>query len=104
MSSGANEGARATSAPMRRVLSPRCAFRFETEGVGFEQLRAALSVAIIVVGSRIPVPAACELLRSVTHERAVSRVLQRLHAGCRDGHGSHFVVIDDIGMTSKLGR
>lgn len=59
---------------------PRCALRLETDGVGFDQLRAALSVAIVLVGSRMPVPAACALLGSATHERAVSRVFQRLHA------------------------
>ena len=74
------DAAAAVSRSLPALMWPRCAFRFETEGVGFEQLRAALSVAIVLVGSRIPVPAACALLGSITHERAVSRVLQRLHA------------------------
>jgi hypothetical protein len=76
---GRDEAA-AVSQSLPALMWPRCAFRFETEGVGFEQLRAALSVAIVLVGSRIPVPAACALLGSITHERSVSRVLQRLHA------------------------
>jgi len=62
------------------LLWPRRAFRFETEGVGFDQLRAALSVAILLVGSRTSVPTACAMLGSATHERSVSRVLQRLRA------------------------
>lgn len=62
------------------LVWPRYAFRFKTEGVGFDQLRAALSVAILLAGSRTPVPTACALLGSATHERSVSRVLQRLRA------------------------
>ncbi|WP_255506077.1 TniQ family protein [Mycolicibacterium sp. 018/SC-01/001] len=62
------------------LLWPRCAFRFETGGVGFDQLRGALSVAILLVGSRTPAPTACALLGLATHERSVSRVLQRLRA------------------------
>lgn len=75
---------RDSAAPLSRslpaLLWPRCALRFETEGVGFDQLRAALSVAILLVGSRTPLPTACSSLGSATHERAVSRVLQRLRA------------------------
>ncbi|MET0996444.1 MAG: TniQ family protein [Mycobacterium sp.] len=72
--------AAAVSRSLPALVWPRCAFRLETDGVGFEQLRAALSVAIVLVGSRMPVPAACALFGSTTHERAVSRVLQRLYA------------------------
>jgi hypothetical protein len=72
--------ATSVSRSLPALIWPRCAFRFETDGVGFDQLRAALSVAVMLVGSRIPMPAACAVLGSTTHERAVSRVLQRLRA------------------------
>lgn len=74
------DSAAAVSRSLPALIWPRCAFRFETQGVGFDQLRAALSVAILLVGSRTPVPAGCTLLGSITHERAVSRILQRVGA------------------------
>lgn len=74
------DSAAASCRSLPALIWPRGAFQFETEGVGFDQLRAALSVAVLLVGSRTPVPAACALLGSATHERAVSRVLQRLRA------------------------
>lgn len=47
-------------------------------GVGFSQLRSALAVAVVLVGSRLSLSAAAGLLGSVTDARAVSRVLQRI--------------------------
>ena len=62
------------------ALWPQWAFRFATGGIGFEQLRSALSVAIVLVGSRMPVPSACALLGDSTKSQALSRVLQKLYA------------------------
>lgn len=62
------------------ALWPQWAFRFATGGIGFEHLRMALSVAVVLVGSRIPVPSACVLLGESSKSQAVSRVLQKLYA------------------------
>lgn len=78
--SGRDSAAALLSHSLPALLWPRCAFEFETEGVGFDQLRGALSVAILLVGSRTSMPTACAMLGSATHERSVSRVLQRLRA------------------------
>jgi hypothetical protein len=48
------------------------------DGVGFSQLRSALAVAVVLVGSRLSLSAAAGILGSVTNARAVSRVLQRI--------------------------
>lgn len=74
------DSAPALSRSLPALIWPRCAFRFATNDVGFDHLRAALSVAILLVGSRTSVPTACALLGSATHERSVSRVLQRVRA------------------------
>jgi TniQ len=62
------------------LLWPQWAVQFTTTGVGFGQLRSALSVATVLVGSRISVSSACASLGAVTHTQAVSRVLQKLYA------------------------
>lgn len=60
------------------LLWPRWALQFTCPGVGFDQLRSALSVALLIVGSRVPIAQACARLGAVTDVRAVSRVLQAL--------------------------
>lgn len=62
------------------LLWPEWALPLGGGGVGVQQLQSALSVTIVVTGSRIPVPTACALLGSVTNAPAVSRVLQMLYA------------------------
>lgn len=58
-------------------LWPRWAFRVSADGVGADQVRSALSVALLTVGAPIDLNAACALLGSVTGY-AVSRVLAAL--------------------------
>ena len=52
-------------------------------GLGHRELRAALSVAITLVGTRTPLAAVIGALGSATTVRRVSRVLQHLHASPR---------------------
>ncbi|MEZ5132988.1 MAG: TniQ family protein [Mycobacterium sp.] len=58
------------------LLWPQLCQHVRCDGVGFGQVRSVLSVAVVLVGSRITLSAAAELLGSVTSARAVSRVLQ----------------------------
>lgn len=60
------------------LLWPAACVDVRCDGVGFSQLRSALAVAVILVGSRLTLSAAAGRLGSVTDARAVSRVLQRI--------------------------
>lgn len=60
------------------LMWPRWALQFTCSGVGFDQLSSALSVALLIVGSRASIAHACARLGAVTDDRAVSRVLQAL--------------------------
>ena len=75
----ASQRARSIPALMwsRFSLPVRCA------GVGHQQLRLALSVATVLVGSHVTLAEATHALGSVTSPRAVSRVLQRLQRSPR---------------------
>jgi TniQ len=58
---------------------------FSVNGIGAEQLRSALSVAVLVAGTPTTLSRGAELLGSVTTAASVSRVLQALHADQRWG-------------------
>ena len=58
------------------LLWPPLCLNVRCVGVGFGQVRSALAVAVVLVGARISLSAAAELLGSATSARAVSRVLQ----------------------------
>lgn len=58
------------------LLWPPLCLNVRCDGVGFGQVRSALAVAVVLVGSRLSLSAAAELLGSATSARAVSRVLQ----------------------------
>ena len=60
------------------LLWPAVCLRVPCEGVGVAQLRSALAVAVVLVGSAVTLSEAAALLGSVTDARAVSRVLQRI--------------------------
>lgn len=60
------------------LLWPAVCLNVRCDGVGFGQVRSALAVAVVLVGSRIALTAAAELLGAATSARAVSRVLQRV--------------------------
>ena len=62
------------------LLWPPLCLNVRCDGVGFSQVRSALAVAVVLVGSRISLSAAAELLGSATSARAASRVLQLI--GC----------------------
>lgn len=76
-SAGAAERARR----LPSLLWPAVCRRTPCGGIGFPQLRAALAVAVVLVGSAVTLSQAAALLGSVTDARAVSRVLQRLARG-----------------------
>lgn len=76
MPSPAAAAARARSVPA--LLWPHYSLAFTTPGVGHVQLRAALSAAVILVGSTLTLAQAAEVLGSVTFDRALSRILQSL--------------------------
>lgn len=63
------------------LLWPSWTAGFSCDGVSFSQLRCALSVALVVVGTDIPLATACAQLGSAISPRGVTRVLQVLHAG-----------------------
>ena len=75
----ASQRARSIPALMwsRFSLPVRCA------GVGYQQLRLALSVATVLVGSHVTLAEATDALGSVISAHAVSRVLQRLQRSPR---------------------
>ena len=73
-SAGAAERARR----LPSLLWPAVCRRVRCGGIGFPQLRSALAVAVVLVGSAVTLSEAAALLGSVTDARAVSRVLQRL--------------------------
>lgn len=52
----------------------------DTPVVGHEQIRLALSVAVVIASGRVMQPQACSLLGALTTDRSVSRVLQALAA------------------------
>ena len=58
------------------LLWPGTCLHVRCGGVGFTQVRSALAVAVVLVGSRLSLSSAAELLGSATSARAVSRVLQ----------------------------
>ncbi|MHA3024349.1 hypothetical protein ACXPWS_29270 [Mycobacterium sp. BMJ-28] len=62
------------------LLWPTAAVGFTTSGVGFDQLRAVLSVAVAVTGTDTPLPHACTLLGSIATPEGVARVLRLLRA------------------------
>jgi len=59
-------------------LWPRWGSRVSADRVGAEQVRSALSVALLTVGSPIDLGAACALLGPVTNYASASRVLAML--------------------------
>ncbi|MCB1263313.1 MAG: TniQ family protein [Mycobacterium sp.] len=58
------------------LLWPAVCLNVRCDGVGYGQVRSALAVAVVLVGSRISLSGAAALLGSATSARAVSRVLQ----------------------------
>ena len=62
------------------LMWPYWALQFTCPGIGFDQLQSALSVALLIVGSRVSIAQACGRLGAITEDRAVSRVLQALCA------------------------
>lgn len=67
------------------LLWPQLCLQVRCDGVGFGQVRSALAVAVILVGSRITLSAAAELLGSATSARAVSRALQLIGGSSNAG-------------------
>jgi hypothetical protein len=65
------------------MLWPNAAFYFAAPAVGIEQLRAALSAAVCLVGARSTLPHVIASLGLATTAPAVSRVLQALRADHR---------------------
>ncbi|QIV81750.1 TniQ family protein [Mycolicibacterium frederiksbergense] len=62
------------------LVWPAVAYRFALPGLGFERLRHALSVALILVGSPISLEETCARLGNPYPPRSVTRALQHLHA------------------------
>jgi hypothetical protein len=82
---GAARPRRPSPAPVRHhhvpaLLWPATARRFAVDRVGIEPLAAALSAAVLIVGTPTTLSHAATLLGSVTTAASVSRVLQVLHA------------------------
>lgn len=67
------------------LLWPQLCLQVRCDGVGFSQVRSALAVAVVLVGSRISLSGATELLGSATSARAVSRVLQLIGGSSNAG-------------------
>ncbi len=62
------------------LVWPAVAYRFALPGLGFERLRHALSVALLLVGSPISLEETCARLGNPYPPRSVTRALQQLHA------------------------
>lgn len=62
------------------LVWPAVAYRFALPGLGFERLRHALSVALLLVGSPISLEETCARLGNPYPARSVTRALQQLHA------------------------
>ena len=82
---GAARPRRPSPAPVRHhhvpaLLWPAAARRFAVDRIGTEPLAAALSAAVLVVGTPTTLSHAATLLGSVTTAASVSRVLQALQA------------------------
>lgn len=76
------------------LLWPAVCLKVRCEGVGFGQVRSALAVAVVLVGSRISLSDAAELLGSTTSARAVSRVLQLV--GRSDSAGVVWRTVEEL--------
>jgi hypothetical protein len=67
---------RAVSVPS--MMWPRYSLCLRCDGIGHQQLRRALSVALLIVGSHLTLAHAVRALGSVTSPHTVSRILQHL--------------------------
>ncbi|MGW0163107.1 TniQ family protein [Mycobacterium sp. NPDC003323] len=61
------------------LLWSTVAYPFVLQGLGFERLRHALSVAVLLVGNEISLEQACARLGNPYPTRSVTRALQHLH-------------------------
>lgn len=63
------------------LMWPAISLPMQAEGVGYPQLRSALSVAVALVGAAVSISEAAAMLGSIVDAQGVSRVLQRLTRG-----------------------
>lgn len=76
------------------LLWPATCLHVRCAGAGSTQVRSALAVAVLLVGSRLTLSAAAALLGSVTTAQAVSRILQLI--GRSDSSATIWPMLEDL--------